>query len=223
MTERLLKTGFYRYGSLRNDLLAADVELRAAEAAGDMLAQQRACIFALAAVQRSFPFGEEYKSLARVMYGLQRVTDGVSDEIFRPVSPGNYRPTPERYLEGVAVAFVRMFGMAGMKRGDSFVLVSKLFSEAGMTSHGGGGQADSDHSGISRQVTPNTIKALWSHSRPGKRLMHVGEYGDKTIELLRARGAPMETVEDVKRLFKEVKGDLVDLLTTPRRSDTSLP
>lgn len=213
----------FSYGSLAGDLAAADAALASAVRANDFRGQQRACAFALAAVQRAFPMGQEYSTLARLTFGLQRVIDGASDDLFRPVIPARSRPLPARQLDGLAVLFVRLYSEAGVSRKDSFVKVAALFSAAGMTSHGGGRRADSDSAGISRAVTAGSIKSLWSQSQRGKRLESVGQYADQARELLRGEGLEKVTEEKIRTVFNAITQkpiSTIELLTTPARSET---
>ena len=216
--------GKYIYGSLHGDLTAADMALAQAVSEGDLVAQQKACNFALASIMKSFPEGMEFATLFRISNGLSRVSEGVADELFRPVNPGRARPSPERFMDALAVMLLDLFTQAGLQRTASFSRVAKLMAGAGMTSHGGGRQADSDHAGISRGVTANTIKALWNTSRPGKRLQKVGETANESIRRLRLAGAAMDSIEDVEAIFRSIATQapmsVVDLLTTPSRSET---
>lgn len=209
----------FLYGDIIGDLRVADQAFAAASRQGDPLAQQRACAFALAAVQRAFPVGLEFKALMRVSAGLQRVIDGRTDPLFVPTTSGRRRPTPERQMDGLIVASVRLYTEAGLSRTGAFKKVAQIFSAAGATSHGGGRSVDSDNHGISRAVTEGSVKTLWNASRKGKRLEPVGQYADETVVLMRRAGIATGTVAELDAVFSVSIADIVDLLTTPSASD----
>lgn len=211
----------FLFGSITGDLKAADEAFAQARKSGDMLEQQRACAFALAALQRAFPVGYEFNTLMRVSVGLQRVIDGQADPLFTPLKGGRKRPTPERQMDGLIVAFVRLYTEAGMARAEAFKKVAQMFAAAGALSHGGGRRMDSDHAGISRTVTEGSVRSLWAASRKGKRLEPVGEYGDDTVRRLRNAGLPTRSISDLDALFTSGVSGLVDLLTTPSASETA--
>jgi hypothetical protein len=211
------------YGSLEGDLRAADIELNRGIAADDIEFQQRACAFALSALAKALPMGNESRALSRMILALQRVIDGRGDPILLQRKSGRTRASPERNLDALAVLLMQLYAEVGVQRGRSFALVAKKFGAAGMTTHGGGRQADSDHSDF-RAPTPGSIKALWNSSRPGKPNEKVGIWADKCRAALRKEGVAITDQSDVENIFKAVTlgrpSSLVELLTSPPASES---
>ncbi|MDR7155377.1 hypothetical protein J2W40_002204 [Sphingobium xenophagum] len=210
------------YGSILGDLKAADEMLAVGVKRGDREMQQRACLFAMAAIQRNLPVGIESAALIRASMALARTADGRVDDLFVVSKGGRGRATPERQLDAYAILFVRIFTGAGLGKGAAYKRVATLLGRAGMTTHGGGRQADTDHH-AGRAPTPGSIRSLWEASRHGGRLAPLGERADELLRDLVTRGFHFETVADVEKFIGEMASkeplSVVDLLTTPPRSE----
>lgn len=208
------------YGSIFGDLKEADKMLALGVQRGDREMQQRACLFAMVALQRTLPLGVESAALIRASNAMARVADGRGDDLFVASKGGRKRPAPERQLDAYAIMFIRMFIDVGLGHTAAFKRVATLLGGAGMTTHGGGRQADS-HGG--RAPTTSSMRNLWETSRHGGRLAPLGVRADELHSDLLGRGFQFKTVAAVEKFISEMAAreplSVVDLLTTPSRSE----
>ena len=164
--------------------------------------QQAALGLTIVALERAFFPDEPPRTLSKLRVAFAKVLDGVSAELLTPVKKSRRRTTPERQMDAIAVTFVRLYSNTGMGIGEAIDHVARMLGAAGMTTHGGGRQADSDNAGINHLITSGSLRSLWQQSQKhGRSEKSVGSRADLLLQ--RYRELKMSTRTDVDLVFEE--------------------